>query len=52
MLSWQKKNLDLVEIFELKNYKFFVSCQFHPEFTSYPNKPNRLILNFIKAAVS
>ena len=41
---------DLVEIIELKNHRWFLGCQFHPEFTSRPDSPNPLFVSFIKAA--
>ena len=42
----------LMEIAELdqKVHPFFVGTQFHPEFTSRPEKPQPLFLAFIKAA--
>lgn len=42
---------DLVEIIELKNHPWFVAAQFHPEFTSRPNKPQALFRDFIEAAI-
>ena len=41
---------NLVEILELTNHPFFISCQFHPEFLSRPTRPHPLFLGFIKAA--
>ncbi|HUT80774.1 MAG TPA: CTP synthase [Candidatus Bathyarchaeia archaeon] len=41
-----------MEILELPNHKFFFASQFHPEFTSYPWKPNPLFKGFIDAAIS
>ncbi|NOQ22027.1 MAG: CTP synthase [Candidatus Aegiribacteria sp.] len=43
-------NGDLVEIVERPDHKWFVACQFHPEFTSTPLKPNPLFTAFIGAA--
>ncbi|HML99876.1 MAG TPA: CTP synthase [Bacilli bacterium] len=40
----------LVEIFELKDHPWFVTCQFHPEFLSRPLNPHPLFRDFIKAA--
>ncbi|MBR3325287.1 MAG: CTP synthase [Clostridia bacterium] len=40
---------NLVEIIELTKNKFFIACQFHPEFKSRPNKPAPLFREFIKA---
>jgi len=42
----------LVEIVELPEKKFFVGCQFHPELTSRPNRPDGLYQAFIEAAVN
>lgn len=37
----------LVEICELSNHPWMVSCQFHPEFGSRPNRPHPLFRDFI-----
>ncbi len=44
----------LMEIAELptKIHPFFIGTQFHPEFQSYPLRPNPLFLEFCKKAVS
>ncbi|GAB7387868.1 CTP synthase [Bacillaceae bacterium] len=39
----------LVEIIELVDHPWFVATQFHPEFTSRPNRPQPLFREFIKA---
>jgi CTP synthase len=41
----------LVEIIELPDKKFFVACQYHPELTSRPNRPEGLYKAFIGSAV-
>ncbi|MDR6225480.1 CTP synthase [Desmospora profundinema] len=41
----------LVEIVELKDHPWFVGCQFHPEFTSRPNRPQPLFRDFVAAAL-
>lgn len=41
----------LVEIIELPEKKFFVACQFHPEFISRPNRPQPLFREFVGASV-
>ncbi|WP_018133023.1 CTP synthase [Effusibacillus pohliae] len=41
----------LVEIIELADHPWFVASQFHPEFTSRPNRPQPLFRDFIKAAL-
>ena len=36
---------------ELKDHKWFVAAQFHPEFASRPNKPHPLFKSFIEATL-
>ncbi|PRR79529.1 CTP synthase [Clostridium vincentii] len=40
----------LVEAVELKENKFFVGVQYHPEFLSRPNRPHPLFVGLVKAA--
>ncbi len=40
----------LVEIVELRDHPWMVGTQFHPEFSSRPNRPHPLFLEFIRAA--
>lgn len=40
----------LVEMVELKEHPWFLAVQFHPEFTSRPNRPQPLFKGFIQAA--
>ena len=40
----------LIEAVEVKEHPWFVGVQFHPEFTSRLQKPNPIILSFVKAA--
>ncbi len=40
----------LVEIMELSGHRFYLGCQFHPEFKSRPLEPHPLFTAFIKAA--
>jgi CTP synthase len=40
----------LVEICELANHSWMISCQFHPEFGSRPGNPHPLFRDFIGAA--
>jgi CTP synthase len=42
----------LVEAIELKNHKFFVGTQFHPEYISHPLTPHPLFISFLNAAIS
>jgi CTP synthase len=39
-----------VEIVELPNHRFFLGCQFHPEFKSKPLEPHPLFRKFIEAS--
>ena len=42
----------LVETIELTDHPFYIGVQFHPEFTSRPNRPHPLFKGFIAAAFS
>jgi len=42
----------LVEIIEIPDHPWFVGVQFHPEFTSRPNRPQPLFVDFIGAALT
>jgi CTP synthase len=42
----------LAEIVELKNHRWFLACQFHPEFKSRPLAPHPLFSSFVKAALA
>ena len=52
VFSGINKDLDLVEIVELRNHPWFLGCQFHPEFKSRPTDPHPLFRDFIKAAMN
>ncbi|WP_409343463.1 CTP synthase [Paenibacillus sp. MBLB4367] len=41
----------LVEIIEMPEHPWFLAVQFHPEFTSRPNRPQPLFREFVKAAL-
>ena len=41
----------LVEVIELENHPWFVASQFHPEFTSRPDRPQPLFHGFIRASL-
>ncbi len=45
------KDKDLVEIVELKDHKFFIGTQFHPELKSRPTNAHPLFVGLIKAAI-
>ena len=40
---------NLADIIELPSHAYLVGCQFHPEFSSRPMRPQPLILSFLKA---
>jgi len=42
---------NLVEIIELKDHKWFVGVQFHPEYSSTVVNPHPLFVHFIKACI-
>lgn len=42
----------LVEIIELGDHPFFIGCQFHPEFSSRPTRPQPLFREFIRTALA
>jgi len=45
-------NGNLVEAIELPGNNFFIGVQFHPEFTSRPNKPHPLFVGLLSAALN
>jgi CTP synthase len=49
-VSGRSVNEHLVELIELPNHRWFVGCQFHPEFTSTPRDGHPLFIQFIEAA--
>jgi CTP synthase len=51
VFSGVNADLDLVEIFEIPDHKWFVGVQFHPEFKSQPNRPHPLFLDFVKSSL-
>ena len=51
VFSGNNKEMGLVEMAELENHPWFLSCQFHPEFKSKPFDPHPLFVNFIKASL-
>ncbi|MFC5701287.1 CTP synthase [Cohnella faecalis] len=42
----------LVEMIELPDHPWFLAVQFHPEFTSRPNRPQPLFREFVKASLN
>ena len=41
----------LIEIIEIVDHPWFLATQFHPEFTSRPNRPQPLFRDFIQASL-
>lgn len=50
ILSGLSPDGGLVEIVELQNHSWMLSCQFHPEFKSHPNDPHPLFIAFVGKA--
>ncbi|TYB33327.1 MAG: CTP synthase [Flexistipes sinusarabici] len=50
LISGHNPDRNLVEIVEIKAHRWFVGCQFHPEFKSKPTNPHPLFSRFVEAA--
>ena len=50
VFSGQSPDGMLVEMVENPEHPYMISCQFHPEFLSRPNRPHPLFLGLIQAA--
>ncbi|MEA9357762.1 CTP synthase [Bacteriovorax sp. PP10] len=48
VVSGFNRELNLVEVVELKDHPFFIACQYHPEFKSKPFSPHPLFKAFIE----
>ncbi len=51
MIAGLSMDDQLVEIIEIPEHRWFVACQFHPEFTSTPRDGHPLFTSFINAAL-
>lgn len=51
IFSGKNEQSNLVEIIEIKNHKFFIACQYHPEFKSRPLNAHPLFDGLIKACI-
>jgi len=51
MITGRDKVTGLVEMVELPDHKWFLGCQFHPEFKSKPFAPHPLFMAFVKASI-
>ena len=52
IISGTNKDLDLVEIVEIKNHPWFVGVQFHPELKSRVLNPSLIFKDFVNAAIN
>jgi CTP synthase len=52
LCSGESPDRTLVEIVELVDHPWFVTCQFHPEFKSRPDRPHPLFRDFVGAAIA
>ena len=52
VVSGVNRERGLVEAVELKDHPWFVTCQYHPEFKSRPNRPHPLFAGLIGAAIA
>ncbi|HID79530.1 MAG TPA: CTP synthase [Aquifex aeolicus] len=50
IVSGQSPDGRLAEILELQNHRWYIGCQFHPEFKSKPFQPNPIFVDFIREA--
>ncbi len=51
ILSGLNPELNLIEMVEVKDHPWFLTCQFHPEFKSKPFAPHPLFIGFVKASL-
>ncbi len=51
-IAGRSQDNSLVEIVEVPDHPWFVSCQFHPEFTSSPRDGHPLFTGFVRAALA
>lgn len=52
IISGKSADNQLVEMIEIKEHPWFVACQFHPEFTSYPRTGHPLFTSFVQACLN
>ena len=51
VVSGEYKAKKLAEIIELPDHRWFIACQFHPEFKSKPFAPHPLFVSFVRASM-
>lgn len=49
--SGYSKDRESIEIIEISNHKWFIGCQYHPEFNSTPKTGHPLFHSFIKSCI-
>ncbi|GAB4221726.1 MAG: CTP synthase [Francisella sp.] len=52
IFSGRSEDNRLMEILEIPKHKWFIACQFHPEFTSTPRYGHKLFESYIKVAIN
>jgi CTP synthase len=52
VVSGRAQDKGLVEMIELPQHRWFVACQFHPEFTSTPRDGHPLFSGFVKSVIN
>ncbi len=50
-LKFSGRSDNRMEIIEYTNHPYFVGCQFHPEYNTYPNKPHPLFYGLLSKLV-
>ena len=48
----KSKDVRLVEMIEINDHKWFLACQFHPEFTSNPRDGHPIFNSYIKSTIT
>lgn len=50
-IKFSGKSEKRMEIIELPNHPFFMGCQFHPEYNTYPNQPHPLFIGLLQKTI-
>ena len=50
-ISWKNPDRDLAEFVEIKDHRFFIATQAHPEFKSRLERPHPLFVGLVKASL-
>lgn len=51
LISGTSSDASVIETVERKDHRWFIGCQFHPEFKSRPDRPHPLFKSFIEAVL-